>query len=131
MKLFDATHMKATVAKMTVDRLATLMAGKYKMKKSQYQAILSSKDTSWDAYKKNKNTMEKQKIRNSILAAVISSEFKKEVTSYRPDVADRIYLIILTALTALKNLGVITNTVFIGGKFTTKTYATHVDHLNF
>jgi len=128
MKLFDATHMKATVAKMTVDRLATLMAGKYKMKKSQYQAILSSKDTSWDAYKKNKNTMEKQKIRNSILAAVISSEFKKEVTSYRPDVADRIYLIILTALTALKNLGVITNTVFIGGKFTTKTYATHVDH---
>jgi hypothetical protein len=61
MKLFDSSSVKATVAKMTVDRLANLMAGKYKMKKSQYQTILSDKDSSWDAYKKNKNTLEKQK----------------------------------------------------------------------
>jgi hypothetical protein len=124
MKLF--VNHKVTITKMESADLARIMAGKHKMKISQYKAILGSPETSWKTFKSTKNNMEKQLLRTRIVTAVICSEFKKDVKAYTEQVAQRIYNILETALTALNNFGVVTNTIFIGGKYNHKTYGTFV-----
>lgn len=124
MKLF--VNHQAKLATVDTADLARIMAGKHKMKITQYKTILGSPETSWEEFRSTRNNLEKQVLRTRIVTAIIGSEFKHEVKTYDETVAKRIYDVLETALTALHNFGVVTTTIFVGGKFCHNTYGTYI-----